>query len=369
MKKVLIIAGDTSGDLHSSNLMRELWKIDKEIEFVGIGGDKMQALGFSSIVPISEVSVVGFWEVAKKAQFFQSLLRKVGNIINSEHIDLFISVDFPGFNKRIAKFAKKSHIPVAWYIAPQLWAWGENRSKDFAKLIDLLLVVFPFETEYFKKFGIKTEWVGHPLLDLEIFHQQIKNYEQRDKRIIFLPGSRKQEIHSHLSLVNSTIKLLSKSLNDIQFEIVLPQHLKYKFARKIETNSYIRISDESSHQLMSNSLAGLIKTGTSNLEAALLGLPFSMFYKTSLMTYLIGKKVINLPYLSIINILLQNQIVPEHIQKDANPENLANSILNIVQNKERYNEMQYNFQILRKQLGEIGASKNAANIIYSSFLK
>jgi lipid-A-disaccharide synthase len=119
LKKVLIIAGDTSGDLHSSKLMSELWKIDKGIEFLGLGGDKLQALGFSSIVPISEVSVVGFWEVAKKAQFFQSLLRKVGNIINSEHIDLFIPVDFPGFNKRMAKFAKNNNVPVAWYIAPQ----------------------------------------------------------------------------------------------------------------------------------------------------------------------------------------------------------------------------------------------------------
>ncbi|MBP7215063.1 MAG: lipid-A-disaccharide synthase [Candidatus Kapabacteria bacterium] len=369
MKKVLIIAGDASGDLHSSNLMRELWKIDEKIEFVGIGGDKMESLGFSSIVPISEVSVVGFWEVAKKANFFQFLLQKIGNLIKKGNIDLFIPVDFPGFNQRVAKFAKKFNVPVAWYIAPQLWAWGENRSKDFAKLIDLLLVVFPFEAEYFEKFGIKTKWVGHPLLDLEIFHQQIKNYEEREKRIIFLPGSRKQEINSHIKLVNSTIELLNRSLNDFQFEIVLPQHLKYEFSKKIATNSDTIIADESSHQLMSNSLAGLIKTGTSNLEAALLGMPFAMFYRTSLSTYFIGKKIINLPYLSLVNILSQKQVIPELIQKEANPDNLAKSIIQIVENRKLYDEMQSNFLFLRQQLGEVGASKNAANIIYSSFLK
>ncbi|HRS01268.1 MAG TPA: lipid-A-disaccharide synthase [Bacteroidota bacterium] len=369
MKKVLIIAGDTSGDLHSSNLMRELWKIDDKIEFIGIGGDKMESLGFSSIVPISDVSVVGFWEVAKKANFFQFLLQKIGNLIKKNDIDLFIPVDFPGFNQRVTKFAKKFNVPVAWYIAPQLWAWGENRAKNFAKLIDLLLVVFPFELDYFKKFGIKTEWVGHPLLDLEIFHQRIKNYERRDKRIIFLPGSRKQEIDSHIKLVNSTIELLNRSLNDFQFEIVLPQHLRYEFEKKFSSNSNTSISKKSSHILMGNSLAGLIKTGTSNLEAALLGMPFAMFYKTSLSTYFIGKKVINLPYLSLVNILSQKQVIPELIQKDANPEKLAKSIIQIVNNRGLYDEMQSNFQILRQQLGEIGAAKNAANIIYSTFLK
>jgi lipid-A-disaccharide synthase len=236
-------------------------------------------------------------------------------------------------------------------------------------LIDLLHVVFPFETEYFKKFGIKTEWVGHPLLDLEIFHQPIKSFEEREKRIIFLPGSRKQEINSHIDLVNKTITILNHSLKDFQYEIVLPQHLKYEFSKKIATNSDTIIANESSHQLMSNSLAGLIKTGTSNLEAALLGLPFAMFYKTSFSTYLIGKKVINLTYLSLINILFQNSLIPELIQKDATAVNLAKSVEEVVRNRKMYEYMQSNFQNLRAMLGSSGASKNAANIIYTTFLK
>ncbi|MEN6295982.1 MAG: lipid-A-disaccharide synthase [Chloroherpetonaceae bacterium] len=369
MKKVLIIAGDPSGDLHASNLMKEMIKLDEDIQFVGIGGDQMELLEFSSIVPISEVSVVGFWEVAKKAQFFQSLLQKIGNIIRSGQIDLFIAVDFPGFNQRIAKIAKRYGVPIAWYIAPQLWAWGENRAKDFSKLIDLLLVVFPFELEYFQNYGIQTQWVGHPLLDLEIFHQPVKTYDDRKKRIILMPGSRRQEIKSHLSLINKTVKSLSQELHDFQYEIVLPPHLKYEFSREVHLNSNTIVSNEMSHQLMSSSLAGLIKTGTSNLEAALLGLPFSMFYKTSFMTYLIGKKVINLPYLSIVNIIFNDNIVPELIQKEATGEKLAKSIIEIINDRERYDQIQNRFQILRDTLGSSGASKNAANLIYSTFLK
>ena len=207
-KRIFISAGEPSGDLHAARLMAEIKKIYPEIEFVGLGGNRMEAEGLRSIIPISELSVVGFWEVAKKYRFFKEVLNKCTEIISSGDIDLFIPVDYPGFNMRLAANAKKAKVPVVYYIAPQLWAWGKDRAKKLARVCDRLLVLFPFEEEYFSSFGINTTFVGHPLLDNSMFDE----VDPADKKniIAFLPGSRIQEIKRHGRLIRETAILVEK---------------------------------------------------------------------------------------------------------------------------------------------------------------
>ncbi len=368
MIKIFISAGDASGDLHASKLMMQLRALIPDIEFIGIGGREMEKQGLKSIIPLNQISVVGFWEVAKKYNLFKSLIDKCKSIISSGEISAFIPVDYPGFNIRIAGYAKSINIPVIYYIAPQLWAWGKNRAKKLAASVDKLLVVFPFEEEYFAKFGIDTQFVGHPLLDIDEFSHNFLKYEERDNSIIMLAGSREQEIHKHLPLLIRTSEIIHKSLPDYKLIFAKSKSVSdYTFNSVEKTHPYIEISSDT-RNLMLKAKAGIIKTGTSNLEAALSGLPFSMYYITSFISYNMGKKLINLEYLSIVNILKDKSIIKEFIQKEAIPELIAKNTINIINNKDTYSELQNTFYEIRSNLGGSGASANAAKVI-ADYLK
>lgn len=362
VKKIFISAGEQSGDLHASKLMREIKTLVPEVQFFGIGGELMQKEGLNSIADIKQISVIGFWEVAKKILYFSEIFNQCKKILISENIDIFIPVDYPGFNLRLAQFSKNNNIKVIYYIAPQLWAWGKNRAEKLKNSLDRLLVVFPFEVDYFKSFGIDVSFVGHPLLDNPEFKSEIVKAENRQKMIAFLPGSRIQELKRHIPLINQISYKIIEKVPDIKFGISLPSHLKI--------NSLIKSDDmiqwhyfSNSIELMQKSLVGLIKAGTSNLEAALCGLPFALIYKTSYISYTLGKNLVNLPYLSIVNILHNQNIIQEFIQSGASPDKIATYLLNLLQSKEEYNKIQNKLIELRKFLGQSGASRKAAEII------
>lgn len=362
MNKYLIVAGDPSGDIHAAKLIRSIKKLQPDSQFIGIGGSKMTAEGLKSIVDISDVSVVGFWEVAKKYVFFKKLLKQCVDILKNENIKAFIPVDYPGFNIRLAAHSKKLKIPVYYYIAPQLWAWGKNRSQKLAKVIDKLMVVFPFEVEYFSKFGIDVVFVGHPLMDNPEFNSPFKDFDSRKDEIAFFPGSRNQEVRRHLLLLKEILDCNeTKSLN-FQFVIAKSKNIEIGIFNDILKYKNVKISENSS-EIMINSKAGIIKTGTSNLEAALCGLPFIMYYKTSFLTYKIASRLINLPYISIVNILADKMLIKEFIQKDAKPKLMIKQLEYILSNKDEYADIQNEFADLRTKLGVKGASDNAAKII------
>ncbi len=365
--KFFIVAGDPSGDIHSAKLMKELKLLIPNAEFVGIGGPNMEAEGLKSIVPINLISVVGFWEVAKKYNFFSNLLKTCKNILKSDNFKAFIAVDYPGFNMKLGQFAKSINIPVIYYIAPQLWAWGKKRAVKLSKIVDLLLVVFPFEVDFFQKFNINTKFVGHPILDDEIFNQNIKNYHQREKNITLLPGSRRQEITRHLPMMIETAKILNRKFPNFQINIAKSSNVDEELYMKfLKNNTFIELIDNSK-ELMANSIAGAVKTGTSNLEACLLGMPFVMYYKTSAITYFLGKKLVNLPYISLVNILCKEAVIPELIQKDATPEKISDDISKIIQNENYFANIQSKFKEIRFNLGESGASRRAAELIVNNF--
>lgn len=362
MKKIFISVGDPSADRHAAQLMKEILFINPNIEFIGIGGQKMEECGLKSIANIKDIAVVGFWEVAKKYNFFKNLLEKSKKIISEQNVDLFLPIDYPGFNIRLANFAKSKNIPVCYYIAPQLWAWGKNRANKIQKCVDKLLVVFPFEQDFFGKYNIDTEFVGHPLLDYEEFNRPILNYEQRENLIAFLPGSRTQEIQKHLSFIDEMKTLVSKKLPDHKIAIAKSKNIDHRLYQSISKD--VQLFDNSL-DLLNIAKFGIIKTGTSNLESALLGLPFAMFYKISYISYMLAKKMINLQYISIVNIIKNDNLVPEFIQKDANPNNIINFASELINNRTHYDEMQNELLSIKQILGAKGAAYNTAKIVLS----
>lgn len=362
-KKIFISAGDPSGDVHAAKLMHEIKNIAPDINFIGIGGNKMQAQGLQSIIPLEQISIVGFWEVLKNASMFRKLINDTKEILKYEKPDVFIPVDYPGFNIKIAAFAKSINIPVYYYIAPQLWAWGKNRAAKLAGNVDQLFVVFPFEEKYFSDFGINTRFVGHPLLDIPKLSAIPPELADRENLIAILPGSRLQEVKKHLPLLNSTINTLRPRVSGYKFGIACSGNIsKDYYYSALDKNNDIELYDDSLG-LMLKSKVGIVKTGTSNLEAALCGMPFSMFYLASLISYIIGKSLMNIEHVSLVNILLKKGIINEFIQKDANATNISNDILNILNDNNRYNEIISAFSDIKNILGEGGASKLSSKII------
>lgn len=363
-KTIFISAGDPSGDIHASNLMKELLTKDKNLKFVGIGGPEMQKYGLESIVNFEDINVVGFWEVAKKYRFFKQLESNAKKLIQEKETELVILVDYPGLNARLANYSKSVRKKVCYYIAPQLWAWGKKRAKKLAESVDKLLVVFPFEVEYFKEFGMDVEFVGHPLLDLEVF--DIENESNRiANQICLIPGSRTQEVISHLKLFSELIRL-----SDGKYNFVISKSLSvnsdiYKDFINLHPNVKVY---KNSREAMKSSEFGIVKAGTSTLEATLLKLPFIMIYKTSFLTFLIGKNIINIDYLSMPNILLKKVVIKELIQREATAENILNSIDYFMMNKDLLVNIENDFGTIRKMLGTDSAKKRASEIIYNKYL-
>jgi lipid-A-disaccharide synthase len=362
--KIFISAGDPSGDIHAANLMRELLELDNSLEFIGIGGPKMQELGLKPIVNFSEINVVGFWEVAKKYKFFKQLESTSKNIIKDDNIDLVILVDYPGLNVRLANYAKSIDKKVCYYIAPQLWAWGKKRAKKLAKSVDKLLVAFPFEVEFFSEFGIDTEFVGHPSLDLEVFELD-SNTDRIENQICMIPGSREQEVKSHLTLFD---KVIRECKGKYKFAISKSPTVDSSIYKSfINTHPEVRVYDNS-REAMKSSTFGIVKTGTSTLEATLLNLPFIMIYRTSLTTYLIGRYLVDIDYLAMPNILLKKEVVKELIQQDATASKIANELDSYMNNRELTDSIKTDFVQIRKLLGNRSACKTASRIIKNEFI-
>ena len=367
--KIFIVAGEPSGDLHGALLIKKLKELYTNIEFWGIGGKNMQAEGLNSLIPIEEISVIGFVEVLKKIFVFLKLEKKCKKILLENKIDCFIPIDYPGFNLKLAKFATSNNIPVYYYIAPQLWAWGKNRWKKLKNITTELLVVLPFEEDYFRSKGINATFVGHPLLDNPKFKFFDETNNIRENNLIaFFAGSRKQEIFNNLPFFAETAMVLAKNNPELKFGFAVSSNVNESdFDLLKQKNINYQLFDNS-NELMLKSKIGVVKAGTSTLEAALLEMNTVVAYKTSKSHYWLGKKLINLDYIALPNILANKKIVPEFIQTDANPEKLAAALLEFLTNDDKCKMQKNEFQKIRKLLGNSGASENAAKIILNRIL-
>lgn len=371
LRKIVIIAGEASGDLHASSLIRELKKINSNLEIFGIGGDRMRREGVELIFHIDKLSFMGFFEVIKKLNFIRGVMKKMTLMIETRRPHLALLIDYPGFNLRFAKKVKNLGIPVVYYISPQVWAWGGNRVKKMRNLIDQMVVIFPFEKEIYEKFDIECEFVGHPLLEvtrpilsLEDFQKKF-GIRKNDVVVGLLPGSRWQEVEKILPIMFESSKLLKTRIKNLKVLLGLAPTIKKEKMEDLLTQAGFgaNIVENLTYDLMKHADLLLITSGSATLECAILGTPFLVLYKTSLWTYLLAKSLISIPDIALANVVAGRRIVPEFIQNRAVPNQIAEEMYGILTDRERYKAIENELKKVKQKLGEEGASKKAAEIV------
>ena len=363
--KYYIIAGEASGDLHASNLMKGIKQDDPKAEFRFWGGDLMQKQGGTLVKHYRDLAFMGFLEVIQNLKTILNNIKFCKQDIQNYKPDVLILVDYPGFNLRIAKFAKTLGIKVVYYISPQLWAWKEGRVETIKKYVDEMLVILPFEKDFYKKHHVEAHFVGHPLLDAIEGLPPInladfkKEHHLNDKEIIaLLPGSRKQEVSKMLEIMLS----VRDYFKDYQFVIAGAPSLEKNFYQQFVDDDVHFVSNRT-YDLLRCSKAALVTSGTATLETALLNIPEVVCYKGSRISYEIGKRLVkNIKYISLVNLIMDREVVTELIQDDLNTKNLVEE-LNKILNTEKRQQLLSDYDVLRQKLGGSGASQNAAKII------
>lgn len=372
VKKVFICAGEQSGDLHGSELMKELKKqIPVNVNFTGLGGNLMVSEGLKALYHVKDLATVGFTDVIKKYSFFKKAISDCVEYVKQNNPDAVILIDYPGFNIRLAEELKKFYKnKIIYYISPQLWAWHEKRVYKIKKYIDKMIVVFPFEVDFYKKFGVEAEFAGHPLTDrITKFLDENPGQKKTGERkiITILPGSRKDEIKHHMPVLIETIKKLREKIN-IQVNISqapnLPESLFVDY-KKVHDINFIK---GDVYKLILNADLVLTKAGTSTMECSLIGTPYLIFYKTFPLNYYLLKPIVKIDNLGIANILSGKNIVKEFIQKDFTALNLAAESEKILNNISYRNNMINNLNNIWNILGRQNASYNAAKIIKETAL-
>ncbi len=364
-----IVAGEASGDLHASNLIKAIREEDPAAQFRGCGGDLMQQVGADLLMHYKDMAFMGFWEV------FVHLPEVLGNIkrckadILEWKPDVLVLVDYPGFNLRVAKFAKQHHIKVVYYISPQIWAWKKGRIKQIKRDVDEMMVILPFEEGFYAKHNMKVHYVGHPLLDAVSRdlpqREDVRNFRTinklEDKEIIaLLPGSRKQEINAILPQMLQMVELFPQYLFVVSTVSWLPKEL---YDKHLQGYDVIRICDQT-YPLLANAKAAIVASGTATLETAMIGTPQVVCYAGSELSYLIAKHLISgINYISLPNLIMDAPVVTELIQHDYNTERLQKELRLITEDDANIAAMKAQYKELYTRLGNGSASQKAAAVV------
>ncbi|WP_455170565.1 lipid-A-disaccharide synthase [Aegicerativicinus sediminis] len=367
--KYYIIAGEASGDLHGANLMKAIKKLDNGANFRFWGGDLMNNVSGQLVKHYKDLAFMGFAEVVMNLRTILKNLSFCKNDIFNFKPDVLILIDYPGFNLRIAKWAKSQNIPVHYYISPQIWAWKENRIRDIKRDVDEMYVILPFEKSFYEdKHNFPVHFVGHPLIDAIIQRKQIGMDEFRFKNnlnsrpiIALLPGSRKQEIKKML-------KVMLKVADDFpayQFIIAGAPGQEPEFYDRFLENHEVKIIFNQTYDLLSMSYAALVTSGTATLETALFKIPEVVCYKGNWLSYQIGKRLVKLNFISLVNLIMDKEVVTELIQHDFNEKRLKQELRNILDGANR-EEMFIEYFELEMKLGGKGASDKTAKLILES---
>jgi lipid-A-disaccharide synthase len=363
--KYFIIAGERSGDLHASNLIRALKQNDREADVLCWGGDYMKKAGGRLVKHYNNISFMGFAEVLTNAgKIFKAFKDCKADILNFKP-DVVILVDFAGFNLRIAKFAKQNGLKVFYYISPKVWAWNQSRAYKIKEVVDRMFVIMPFEKKFYEKFDYEVDYVGNPLNDA--ISAYVKNPEFKkennfdNKHIIaVLPGSRKQEVKTMLQLMVSILDFFP----DHRFVVAGVSNLPQSYYETFKKEGRVDIVYDQTYDVLSNATAALVTSGTATLETALFEIPQVVCYKASAITYLIAKSLIKVKYISLVNLIANKELVRELIQNDLNTLNIKRELDKIISDKENRNLMLKGYKDLKVLLGEKGASEKTAELMF-----
>jgi len=393
LRKIFIIAGDPSGDLHGASLVNAMREISSDLEIYGLGGGRMEKAGVRLLDRLTELAIVGFSEAIRNIFALRQIYKKTGEFLRREKPDMVILIDYPGFNLRVGYLAKKLKIPLIYYIGPQIWAWRRGRIKDIAELVNKMLVIFSFEEETYRKAGVDVSFVGHPLLDAI---QQTKDEEAVCRKygldpnlpiVGLMPGSRKQEIDRLLSvMLEASVKIADN--RKVQFVLPLAANIPMSYIKdritEFETTRLhrARLCDSEEERLPFPILVvrdedykirrimtlALVASGTATLENACLGIPMIIIYKVSFFSYLLARLLIRIPTIGLANIVAGKKIVPEFIQRKANSKEIAKVACHWLGNPGLLAEIRQDLKRVKEKLGTPGASKRAAKIILEEVL-
>ncbi|MGB0933996.1 MAG: lipid-A-disaccharide synthase [Lishizhenia sp.] len=366
--KIYCITGEASGDLHGSNFLKELYKKEPTTQVRFWGGDEMQKIAGEPVKHIKDLAFMGFLEVLMN---IKTILRNITfckkDILDFQP-DAIVLIDYPGFNLRIAEWAKEQGIRVVYYVSPQIWAWKQNRVHKIKKVVDKMFVILPFEKEFYKKFNVDVEYVGHPLIDaIQNFRNtkpSLEVFDTKKKIIAVLPGSRKQEIKKKLPVMLEAIK----SFDDYTFVIAGAPSLEPKFYDQFLVHENIKIVFGRTYDLLNIATAALVTSGTATLETALFKVPEVVCYKSSSVSYQIAKRLVKIKYISLVNLILDKECVKELIQNDCNPKKVKEELAYILPNGKKRSSILKDYEVLEQKLGGGGASEYVAQSLID-FLK
>ena len=371
--KVMIVAGEASGDLHGSNLIKAVHKKEPDISFFGVGGPKIKETGSQILVDSAELAVVGISEVLPNVGKIFGALKLLKKKILEVRPSLVVLIDFPDFNLMLAKHAKKAGIPILYYISPQVWAWRKKRVNKIAKLVNRMAVVFPFEVEFYKKAGLDARFVGHPLIDAVKVTANRESLRNKfgigeGKRVIgLLPGSRGKEIKSLLPAMLESAEIMASRSPEFQFILPVAHTIDKHFIDEHLSlyNVDVTVVEGDTYDVMKTCDAAFIASGTASLEAAIIGTPMIVVYSASPFTYLIGKLFVlkNIKFFSLPNIVAEREIIPELLQDDVNAGRMVEEMFAILYGKGIYEQMVKDLDDVRERLGGEGASRRTADLV------
>ncbi|WP_426492779.1 lipid-A-disaccharide synthase [Hymenobacter sp. 102] len=362
--KYYLIAGERSGDFHAANLMRSLREQDPEAEFRCWGGDMMQEAGGTLVHHYQEMAIMGFWEAATSILKFRGYLRECQKDLLAYKPDVVILVDYAGFNMRVAKFAKAAGLKVFYYISPKIWAWNQGRVQQVKQLVDKMFVILPFEEEFYQRFDYKVDYIGNPTADAVAEFQPSTDFYERNNLdpqrpiIAVLPGSRKQEIEE---MLYEMVAILPPFL-DYQFIVAGVDNLDPNYYANFERNN-VRILFDQTYDLLAHATAALVTSGTATLETALFDVPQVVCYRTSAVSYAIGKAVIKVPHISLVNLIAGREVVKELIQGDFNARNLVTELKKVTADEQFIAQQKAGYAQIREKLGQQRAANKAAKLM------
>lgn len=369
MKKLFILSGEVSGDTHGAGVMRALHERDAGIEFIGFGGPHMKQVGGARMLDwVEEAGVLGLWEVLKMYGWFKQKMHEAVELIATEKPDAVVLIDYPGFNLRLAKTLRESgyDLPLIYYISPQVWAWKKGRIKTMAKLLDLMICIFPFEKELYERSGLRTVFAGHPMVDR--VKTLTRGWPREPGLVGFFPGSRANEVRKLFPVMMETAKLIQQQIPGVRFAVSAANQTLARLMLEIINASDMPdarrwIETGSVYDLMQRAEVGVVASGTATLEAACFGLPYLLVYKVNPVTYAVGKAVVRIKHLGIVNILAGETVVKEMVQGRFKPEKLSKEVLALLQDKVARDALSARLHEVVAKLGEGGAYGRAADAI------
>ena len=378
MASICIVAGDPSGDAHAANLVEAIRRLDPSVSFAGLGGPRMQQAGVMLLDELTRAAAIGPFDAATHLRRFASARGRFAAYLKSHKPDAVVLVDFGDFNLPvIAPLAKRAGCRVLYYISPQLWAWGRFRLRWVRRYVDRMLVLFKFEKSFYEYAQVPVTWVGHPLADAAkptLSREQAQatfGLNPWRMTVGLLPGSRARELARHLPLLLSAAARIAWQMPGVQFLLPKAPGLPANCFQPLATSHGLDIiqTEDRLPDCLSLMDAAIVASGTATLEAALMGVPMVVVYRTSLATYLAAKLVVRVPYISIVNLIVEQELVPEFIQYRARPGRIAQALVELLRDEARRMAMREQFHLIREQLGPPGAVERAARAVLEELPK